>query len=153
MSSSDKDTKTVRVLIFNGKYKAFQTWWVQFRAYGKMSRFIKALEEIPETDLLSIQNEVKNLTEIDDTTKKKKVAANHNDLAMASLTLTFKIDKLIIMILSLQSVNQLEGLASDVIKQLKKKYKPKDIISLVNEKVELNKIRMKSTDNLKLLFD
>ena len=55
---------------------------------------------------------------------------------MASLTLAFETDELITMFLSIQSVDWPEGLACDIIKHLKEKYKPADIMSLVDEKIE-----------------
>ena len=100
MSISERDSKTVRVPSFNGKNEAFQICWVRFKAHGKMTRFVKALEETPETDLPSNHNEVENLIGTDDDAKKKKKAADRNDSAMASLTLAFETDELIAMILS-----------------------------------------------------
>ena len=40
-----------------------------------------------------------------------------------------------------------------MIKQLKEKHMPEDKMNLVDEKVELNKIRINSTDDPKVLFD
>ena len=153
MNSSEKDTKTVRVPIFNGKLEAFQTQWVRFRAYAKLGGFLKAISESPEPDLPNNQNEADNPTGTDEEIKKMKAAVDRNDSAMASLTLAFETDELIAMILSVQSTDWPEGLASDVIKKLKNKYKPQDIMSLVDKKVELNKIKMKATDDPKVLFD
>ena len=153
MNSSEKDTKTVSVPIFNGKHEAFQTWWVRFRAYAKLSRFLKAIGENPEPDLPNNQNEADNLTGNNNETKKKKAAVDCNNLAIASLTLAFETEDMIAIILSFQSVDQPEELASDVIKKLKDKFKFEDIMSLVDEKVELNKIKIKSIDDPKVLFD
>ena len=152
MSNSNK-TKTIRIPIFDKKEENFQTWQVRFRANRKLSGFIKALEEIPDPDLLSNQAEVEALTGTDDDTKSKRAAVKRNDLAIASLILVFSTDELVAMILQAQLADWLEGLASEVVKQLKEKYKPEHIMSLVNEKVELNKIRMSPSENPKLLFD
>ena len=46
-----------------------------------------------------------------------------------------------------------EGLASKVVKQLEERYKPEDIMSLVDEKIALNKIRMGQNEDPKKLFE
>ena len=86
MNTSEKEIKTSRVSMINGKREAFQTWQAWFRAHGKMSGFTKTLK------LSSNQNDVENLTGTDDATKKKNTVADCNDSAMASLTLAFETD-------------------------------------------------------------
>ena len=72
---------------------------------------------------------------------------------MSSVTLVFETNELIVMTLNSQSKDWPEGLVSDVMKHLKEKHEPEDTTSLVDEKVELNKIRMNLTDDPKVLFD
>ena len=117
--STEKDRKTTLVPIFDGKEENFQTWWVRFRACGKLSGFPKALGETPEPGLPSDQEEVESLSGTDITTKMNKAAADINDLAIASLTLTFETNELTSMTLTAQSDEWPKGLASEVIKQLK----------------------------------
>jgi len=153
MSKEQEDSKTVRVPTFNGEKGLFQTWWIRFRAYAKVAGFIKALETTPENDLPGNQIEADALTGNDDDTKKKLAAVKRNDAAMANLTLAFTSDELIALILTSQTSDWPEGLASEVVKELIKKYKPDDIMSLVDEKVALNKIRMSSNEEPKQLFE
>ena len=54
----EKERKTTQVPIFDGKEENFQTWWVRLRACGKLSGFIKALEETPEPEICRNQKEV-----------------------------------------------------------------------------------------------
>ena len=72
---------------------------------------------------------------------------------MVNLTLTFTSDELIRLILISQTADWPKGLVSEVIKELIKKYKPDNIMSLVDEKVALNKIRMSSYEEPKQLFE
>ena len=83
----------------------------------------------------------------------KKAAADRNYLVIASLTLAFETDELTSIMLTAHSDECSEGLASEVIKKLKEKCKPDDIMSLVDEKMELKKVRMSPSENPKCLFD
>ena len=65
---------------------------------------------------------------------------------MANLTLAFTTDDIISMMLTSQTSEWPEGLACNVVKELMRKHKPDDVMSLVDEKVDLNKIRMTSND-------
>ena len=97
--SSNEESKVIRVPIFDGKEGNFQTWQVRFRAYKKLSGFIKALEEILEPDLSNSQAEADALMGSNNASKKKIAAAKRNDSAIASLILAFSTDDLIAMIL------------------------------------------------------
>jgi len=151
--SESNDTKTVRVPIFDGEDESFQKWWIRFRAYAKISGFTKAIETDPEPDLPGSQREVDALSGNGDETKKKRAAADRNDTAMASLTLAFTTDDLINIIMQSQTADWPDGLASNVVKLLLDKYKPDGIMSLVDEKMALNKIRMGENEHPTKLFD
>jgi len=153
MSKEKSESKAVWVPTFNGDKGLFQTWWIRFRAYAKVAKFTKALGTEPEPDLPASQAEAEALTGSSEETKKKLAAVDRNDDAMANLTLAFTTDELISMILASQTAEWPEGLACNVIKELIKKYKPDDVMSLVDEKVALNKIRMSSSDEPSVLFD
>ena len=73
--SNSNEIKTIRVPIFDGKEENYQTWWVRFRACGKLSGFVKALEDAPETDLPKNQAESKALTGTEEAVTNKKAAA------------------------------------------------------------------------------
>lgn len=153
MSSETNENKTVRVPTFNGDEDKYQSWWIRFKAYAKVAGFSAAISTDPEVDLPANQAEVNSLTGSDEDTKRKLAAVSRNDTAMANLTLAFTSDELLRMILSAQTSEWPDGRACDVIKDLTKKYKPEDIMSLVDEKVELAKIRMSSDEEPKKLFD
>ena len=89
----------------------------------------------------------------DNATKVKLAAVHQNNMAIASLTLAFTSDELINMIMLSQNDDWPEGLASKVVKQLEERYKPEDIMSLVDEKIALNKIRMGQNEDPKKLFE
>ena len=153
MSKEQSESKAVRVPTFNGEKEQFQTWWIRFRAYAKVAKFTKALGTTPEPDLPTSQAEADALTGNSTETKNKLAAVDRNDDAMANLTLAFTTNEMISMILTAQTAEWPEGLACNVVAEMMKKFKPDDVMSLVDEKVALNKIRMSSTDEPKLLFD
>jgi len=153
MSLENTENKTVRVPTFNGSEDTYQAWWIRFRAYAKIAGFIKAIGNTPEPDLPTNQEEVDLLVGNDNATKVKLAAIHRNDMAIASLTLAFTSDELINMIMLSQNDDWPEGLASKVVKQLEERYKPEDIMSLVDEKISLNKIRMGQNEDPKKLFE
>ena len=56
-----------------------------------MAGFVKSIEEVPEVDLPSNQNEVENTIVTEDDTKKKTKVADRNHSAMASFTIFLKL--------------------------------------------------------------
>ena len=140
MSSENNDSKSARVHAFNGKKELFQTWWIRFRACAKVAGFTKALGAEPEEDLPESQIAAEALTGTDAETKKKQAAVTRNDATMANFTLAFATDELIGMILTAQTTEWPEGLTCNVVKEMIKKHEQGDIVSLVDEKVVLNKI-------------
>ena len=72
---------------------------------------------------------------------------------MASLTLAFTTNYLINMMMQSQTEEWPEGLACNVVKQLIEKHKPEGIMSQVDEKIALNKIRMSHNEHPTKLLD
>ena len=77
----------MRIPVFDGNESTFQTWWMRFRAYTKISGFTKAIGTSPETDMQNDQNEVDGLAGTSTSDKKKIAAVRRNDDAMAIITL------------------------------------------------------------------
>ena len=98
MSTEEKDVKTARATIFNGKREAFQTQWIRFRAYAKIARFLKVINDTPEPDLPSNQTAANALTGTDESAKRRKAATARNDSAILNLTLAFETNKMIAII-------------------------------------------------------
>ena len=95
-------------------------------------------------------DELAGVTVVD---KKKLAAVSRNNAAMASLTLAFTTDELISIIMNAQSSEWPDGLACEVVKELLEKYKPEGIMSLVDEKIALHKIRMGQNKDPAKLFN
>ena len=119
MSENSKN-KSVRVPVFDRQDKSFQKWCMRFRAYTRIAGFIKAIKVNLETDLPSNQAEVDMLKGSRDKAKKKKAATNRNNSAIASLILAFITDKLINIIMQLQTLDWPDGLASNVVNNCEK---------------------------------
>ena len=118
MSEKENENKTVRVPTFDGDESKYQKWWIRFRAYARLAGFTKAIDMQPDPDLPATQTEVDALTGDSDEIKRKRKAANANDLAMASLTLAFTSDDLLDVIMEAQTEEWPDGQACLVTTQL-----------------------------------
>ena len=151
--SRDNETKTVRVSAFDGDVASFQTWWTRFRAHAKIAGFSTAIGIDPETDAPSSQNDVDGLAGDTTENKKKLVTVGRNDEAMASLTLAFTTDEITSIMMNAQSNEWPDGLVCEVVNQLLETRKPEGIMSLVDEKIALHKIKMGQNEDPVKLFD
>ena len=152
-SKDHSDSKTVRVPTFNSEKEQLQTWWIRFRAHAKVTKFTKELDTEPEPDLPASQEEAEAHADNSAENGKKQAAVDRNDDATANLTLAFTTDETISMTLVSKTSKWPEELACNVAKELMRKCKPDDLVSLFYKKLDLTKIRMTSNDEPKELFD
>ena len=92
------------------------------------------------------------MTRNTDAEKKKLATMKRNDVAMSSLALVFTTDELLDMILVTQDDDQPDRVTSKFIQQLQDKFQLVDTMALVDERIELNKIKMKKNKDSKKLF-
>jgi hypothetical protein len=85
MESSDN--RSVRLPLFDGKVKSFMLWWIRFRAYATMYKFVVALRPVNEASLPATEEEVLDETIPADILK--IAAKKRHAVAMANYAMAF----------------------------------------------------------------
>ena len=142
-------TKSVKLPVFSGDHKHFQTWWFWFSAFATMWKFKSAVGLTEEPDLP--ESEAAALNADANVAEKQKMAKKRNDIAFANLTGALDSPSLIGILMRAQTTEWPSGLACNVIKQLFEKYEPKkDTVSLIDMNCLKQKIGLTNTQgNLK----
>ena len=146
MDSSDK---SVRMPSFDGAPKNFQVWWMRFKAFATVHRFLQALTIGGETDMPAT-----DATVLDSQLDVLSIAAKkRNAIAMANLTMAFSSEATMGLAYKAITTDWPGGLAHLVVKSLMDKYQPKDLISRVELRQMLNGIKMKKSDDPAIIFE
>ena len=146
--SSDK---TVKLPLFDGTVKSYQTWKMQLEFYAAIYGFTSALEKGGDPNMPASHDAT-----IDETKAEGKLQAKAkktNLIAMGNLAMSFKTDTLVGIVNRSKSKEWPHGLAWKVMESLKKKFEPQDNISMVELRIELSKVSMKKNDNPEVIFD
>ena len=123
-------TKSVKLPVFSGDHKHFQTWWFRFSAFATMWKFKPAIGQSEEMDLP--ESKAAALSTDANVAEKQKMAKKRNAIAFANLTAALDSPSLIGILMRAQTTGWPSGLACNVIKQLFEKYEPKDTVSLID---------------------
>ena len=142
--------KSAKLPTFDGKVDNFQLWWRRFKAYAGVNKFVEALNEKGDPDMP--KDDTTALDPTDDDDKKKIVAKKRNTLAVAAFTMAFETESLMAFIDKGCNMAWPEGHANLIVKSLIKKYKPTDIMSKVEMRIEINKVSMKANEDPSTLF-
>jgi len=126
---------------------------MRFKAYTKIGGSSKAIRTSLETDLPSSQAKADALTSVDTNYINKMKAVARNGTAIISFMLAFTTDVMLSLVMEAETDEWLEDLACEVVKQLNDKFRLRDMMSLVNEKMALNDISMKKNQDSKSLFE
>jgi hypothetical protein len=141
--------KAIKLPTFDGKKKSFQLWWSRFMAFAVIQRFARALVSGGEKDLPDKEDEV-----LDETKDATKIAArNRNQVAMAAFTVAFTTEGLLNIIYSSRTTKWPSGLAHKVVELLHKKYKPTDMMTLVELQDEMAALKLKKNQDPSELFE
>jgi hypothetical protein len=153
MDDEDRSTgRSVRLPSFSGKTKDFMVWWVRFRAFATVHRFVLALSDKDKADLPDKEEEV--LDESDVEGKKKIAARKRNAVAMANYSMAFSCESNLGMIFKSITPNWPTGSkASIVMTLLKAKHMPTDMMTRVELRQEMSKIKMNKNDDPATLFE
>eukprot|EP00591_Stephanopyxis_turris_P000610 CAMPEP_0195508876 /NCGR_PEP_ID=MMETSP0794_2-20130614/1972_1 /TAXON_ID=515487 /ORGANISM="Stephanopyxis turris, Strain CCMP 815" /LENGTH=163 /DNA_ID=CAMNT_0040635957 /DNA_START=67 /DNA_END=558 /DNA_ORIENTATION=+ len=143
-------TKTVKLPTFSGERKDFQIWWVRFCAYASVQGFRQSIGRVRDPDLPS--SEDVTIDARSDQGKKQLRAKRANAVAMANLTMAFTTEALIGMVYQAQTSLWSSGLTYVIVDALHKKYIPKDLVSKIELRRELNAVSMKKDDDPAVLF-
>ena len=80
-----EEVSIVKVLMFNGKAKNLQTWWIWFQAYARVKQFSTTLKD--SRDLPDSKEDIGTLDATVGGNKKVFTAGMRNVLAMAQNTM------------------------------------------------------------------
>ena len=136
---------------FDGKFKSFMIWWIRFRAFATVYKFIEALAPVDEANLPNTEGDV--LDEAIPADMLKIAARKRNAVAMANFAMSFTDETTLGMIFKAISTDWPTGKSSVVVALLLKKFKPEDTMTRVELRQELNKITMKKGDEPAALFE
>ena len=140
MMDDDDDklsTRSVKLPVFSGDHKNFQTCWFQFSAFATVWKFKQAVGQTEDPDLPESEGAALNTDA--NIAEKQKMAKKRNAIAFANLTAVLDSPSLIGILMRAQTTEWPSGLACNVIKQLFEKYELKDTVSLI----DMNRLKQK----------
>ena len=150
----EKLSKFVKLPTFDGDEEKFQLWLVRFEAYATCCGFRAAVGDAPEADLPESAAITLNLDPKTDKTAKVAAAVNCNSVAMATLTMAMTTNK------TMGALNEAKdnlwpsGVAWKVIKKLKEKTQPMDMMAAVELRHRsLSAVTMKRNKDPKEMFE
>ena len=157
---ASKESTSVRVPVFNGDEKNFQSWWIKFQAYARVKGFHQVLTDagiaIDESDIEDLESKEKhgssgtNVRTRDE--EKQLKLAKKKLLAMAHLTMAFGSEALLNKIASASTREWPGGLAFRLVALIKEKCAPKDQMAGVERTRNLEQIALKAGANPATLF-
>jgi hypothetical protein len=130
MEERSSGERSVRLPTFDGKFKSFMIWWIRFRAYATVYKFVEALKPIDEVNLPETEEEVL-VVEAAPVNLLKIQARKRNAVAMANFAMSFTDETTMGMIYKSISPEWPTGKASIVVSLLMKKFKPDDTMTRV----------------------
>jgi hypothetical protein len=134
---------------FDGDPRNFANWWKKFLAYATMSKFKDILKEVRDVNLPESEVSEEN----EEITKEQRIAIRKNEVAMASFSMAFTMDKAMNMVYAASTEGWQEGEAYLVVRELMKKYRPLDTVSKIEMRQELTRIKMRKGMDPSLLFE
>ena len=148
---SEEMNSALKVPVFNGEEKGFQSWMIRFMAYARVKGFSLALKD--GADLPSNEEEIETLDPSNAAAKKQILAGKRNMLAMSHITMALGTESLLNKVSTVCDDDWPGGLAYKLIKLLKEEYQPEDRVATVEMKRKMNKIRMGKFDKTSMLID
>jgi hypothetical protein len=137
---------TAKVPTFNGDVKNFMLWLVRVQAFAVMKKFISAIQAVGDANL---PVEETFLMLMRQSRRRKK----ENAYAFAYLTIATTSEKLLGVIEAAKTTKFPNGLAFMVMNALKKKYMPQYMITKVELRQELMRIKMSVKEDPATLFE
>jgi hypothetical protein len=136
MSSDNGIMTNVQVKTFDGTQQTFGAFWFYLTALLMTKNLLDALmpefeNELPESEYAESQN------------AKQKKNAEKNRMVMGYLGITLTSPKWMIKVEKTKSEKWPSGLAYEVAKALKKRYRPNDMLSKAEQKTKLGLLRLR----------
>jgi hypothetical protein len=142
-------TTSVCLPLFDGQHKNYQIWWTRCMAYASVHQFTQALKTGGEAAMPASDEVTVDVTTHPQVAKAKK----RNAIAMANLTMAFTREMTMGLVYKAQTEEWPEGLAYLVVAALKAKYMPDDVITKVELRQMLAKVKMKKDDEPSIIFE
>ena len=136
---------------FDGKRENYPMWETKYRAFAALKGFLVALQQTHEGRLP--ESEETELDVNNPVQKAQEKARHQNHLAVSAYTMAFTNNQLVDMIYESANDEYPGGRAYLIAKALKKKYKPSDLMTVTEKKVDLAKIVLKPKDHPGELFE
>ena len=147
--ATEREGSVVKLTVFSGKRADYKDWWRTFKTFAAVHKFTVALSvqaRMPATAATA-------LSTVDATRKLQEEAIRKNDLAMSQLNLALVSDADKGLIYKSGATSGWpDGLASNVVTLLDRRYNARDTTSLLELKQELNDIRMKDDEEPSAMF-
>lgn len=128
---------------FDGKKSAYSMWMARFEAFAVLEDFSEAIQKTAESDLPA---KASDAIQSGDDGKEARAAKKRNQRAFYYLTMAFQTEGLISKIHAAKTQEYPEGLAWMVIAALEKEYRPNDLLSRVDLRADMNKVRLRVND-------
>jgi hypothetical protein len=141
----------VKLPTFDGKSKSSMIWWIRFRAFATVYKFIEAVKPVDEAHMPATEGDV--LHEAIPADLSQIAARERNAVAMANFAMSFTDETAMGLIHKAISTEWPTGKASIVVALLLRKFKPEDTITRVELRQELNEISMKKNQEPAVLFE
>jgi hypothetical protein len=152
MSDMSSNAKSLRLAMFDGTREKFPVWWTRFEAYAVVQKFDQAIQlSGPDVDMPARYDEAIDISTDDG--KLKAAAKKRNALAIASFTMAFNSEATMRLIYKAKSSAWPGGNAHEVVKALFKKYRPIDMMTLVELRKALGKVSMKTKEDPATIFE
>ena len=152
---SEESSMSLKVPVFNGDEKSFQSWWIMFQVYARVNFFHAVLKDagvtITEAEMEMLEEKPSlavRCAGARTADKEKQFKLGKKKItAMAHLTMAFGTEALLKKIASVSTVESPGGLAFKLFEILKEKCAPKDRMAVVERSRKLNAVTLKKGAN------
>ena len=117
-----ESTSSIKLPTWDGKAATFSVFWLRFKAYAVVKKFLPALQDGREDNLPP--DEATELDPEDDDDKLRIKAKEQNALAVALLMMAFMTPSLMMLVHHACDDDWPGGLAWKIVKELLKRYRP-----------------------------
>jgi hypothetical protein len=150
MSKLSEDLSVNKAPKFNGEDTEYFTWEIRFQAYPGVKGFLQAIN-LDAADL-DLPKNPDDPPLVNGFPLAQKLALERNRVAMYTLTLCLCNQGSMGFMLKARTELYPTGLAWMVMKLLRERYAPKDMVSRIEMKRQLTAVRMGPRDNPAIMF-
>ena len=146
-----KEGSSIRAPKFDGDHEAYPIFFTKFGAVLQMKNCFEAIQPEHAARMPPRHDTVLDESNVGD--KRMKLARDQNGLAVALYTTSFTNNQLVNMIYESCTEEYPGGRAWVINEALKRKYAPTDMMTIVERKNDLSRIKMSPRDHPSTLFE